>query len=182
MTPDWIFLPGGRFWMGGGPRDNENPRHEVRVSPFQLARTQVTREEYQAFLDATVRPAPPFWGEPAFSHPRMPAVGPSWEDAMAFCAWAGAHSGVAVRLPTEAEWEHAARAGRDVLYPWGDEPPESLPDYERVRADGALFLIRPGHETVDVEDVVEETPAFHVVRKKDGGPAELAREHDPRSD
>lgn len=58
----------------------------------------------------------------------------------------------------------------------------SLPDYERVRADGALFLIRPGHETVDVEDVVEETPAFHVVRKKDGGPAELAREHDPRSD
>jgi hypothetical protein len=57
-----------------------------------------------------------------------------------------------------------------------------LADYERIRGDGALFLIRPGHETLDVEDVVEETPAFHVVRKKNGGPAELAREHDPRSD
>ena len=59
----------------------------------------------------------------------MPAVGPSWEDAAAFCAWTGEREGFAVRLPTEAEWECAARAGRDVLYPWGDEPPESLPDY-----------------------------------------------------
>src|SRR5436305_11814589 len=92
MRPEWIDLPGGRFWMGGGPRDNENPRHEVRVSPFRLARTQVTREEYQAFLDATGRPAPPFWGEPAFSHRRMPAAGPSWGDAVPFCAWGGGGS------------------------------------------------------------------------------------------
>jgi formylglycine-generating enzyme required for sulfatase activity len=135
MSPDWIDLPGGRFWMGGGPRDpardNESPRHEVRVHPFRLARTPVTREEYQAFLGDTGRPAPDFWGEPAFSHPRLPAAGPSWEDAAAFCAWTGERLGLAVRLPTEAEWESAARAGRDVLYPWGDEPPESLPDYAR---------------------------------------------------
>jgi iron(II)-dependent oxidoreductase len=111
--------------MGGGPRDNENPRHEVRVGSFRLARTQVTREEYQRFLDETSHPAPPFWNEPAYGHPRMPAVGPSWEDAMAYCAWLG------VRLPTEAEWERAATCGRDVLYPWGDDPPESLPDYDR---------------------------------------------------
>jgi formylglycine-generating enzyme required for sulfatase activity len=124
MLREWIDIPGGRFWMGGGPRDNENPRHEVRVSPFRLARMQVTREE-------TARPAPPFWNEPAFGHPRMPAVGPSWEDAEAFCAWASEREGFAVRLPTEAEWEHAARAGRDVLYPWGDDPPESLPGYAR---------------------------------------------------
>jgi formylglycine-generating enzyme required for sulfatase activity len=93
----------------------------------------VTRLEYRSFLDATGHPAPPFWGEPAFSHPRMPAVGPSWEDAVAFCAWVGERleEGAAPRLPSEAEWEHAARAGRDVLFPWGDEPPESLPDYGR---------------------------------------------------
>lgn len=131
MDPEWIDVPGGSFRMGGGPRDNENPRHEVRVHALRLARAPVTREEYQAFLDATRHPAPEFWGDPAFADPRMPAVGPSWEDAVAFCAWAGERLGVAARLPTEAEWEHAARAGRDVLYPHGDEPPESLPDYDR---------------------------------------------------
>jgi formylglycine-generating enzyme required for sulfatase activity len=136
MLADWVEIPGGRFLMGGGPRDNENPRHEVRVSPYLLARAQVTRAEYQAFLDATGREAPPFWSETPFSHPRMPAVGPSWDDAVAFCAWAGERLGLAVRLPTEAEWEHAARAGRDVLYPWGDDPPESLPDYGRRWSEG----------------------------------------------
>src|SRR5260370_13746446 len=117
--------------MGGGPRDNENPRHEVWVPSFRLARTPVTRQEYQAFLDATHHPAPLFWQEAMFTHPRMPAVGPSWEDALAFCAWASERLGSAVRLPTEAEWECAAKAGREVTYPWGDEPPESLPDYRR---------------------------------------------------
>lgn len=133
---EWIEMPGGSFWMGGGPREDENPRHEVRVSPFRLARAPVTREEYQLFLDTTGHPAPPFWSEQAFSHPRMPAVGPSWEDAAAFCAWTSPRLGEPVRLPSEAEWEHAAKAGREVLYPWGDEPPESLPDYGRRWAAG----------------------------------------------
>jgi formylglycine-generating enzyme required for sulfatase activity len=148
MTREWIDVSGGAFWMGAGPRDaltgaprgtprdNEVPRHQVRLPPFRLARAPVTRGEYQAFLDATHRPAPPFWGEPAFAHPRMPAVGPSWEDAAAFCAWTSGTSGVAVRLPSEAEWEGAARAGRDVVYPWGDEPPEALPGYARRWRDG----------------------------------------------
>jgi formylglycine-generating enzyme len=134
MDLDWIEIPGGTFWMGGGPRDNENPRHEVRVRPFRLARTQVTREEYQRFLDETGHPAPPFWHEPAFTHPRMPAVGPSWEDATAYCAWL--RTPIPVRLPTEAEWERAAKLDREVLYPWGDDPPESLPDYERRWREG----------------------------------------------
>src|SRR5258708_753023 len=114
----WVRVPGGAFSMGGGPRDNENPRHPVRVRPFLLAREPVTRQEYQRFLAATGHAPPPFWDDPAFSHPRMPAVGPSWEDAVAFCSWTAARLGLAVRLPTEAEWEHAAKAGREVLYPW----------------------------------------------------------------
>src|SRR5260370_5882415 len=105
MICDWIAVPGQRFWMGGGPRDNENPRHEVWVPSFRLARTPVTRQEYQAFLDATHHPAPQFWQEAMFTHPRMPAVGPSREDALAFCAWASERLCSAVRLPTEAEWE-----------------------------------------------------------------------------
>jgi formylglycine-generating enzyme required for sulfatase activity len=136
MTMEWIEVPGGLFRMGGGPRDNENPRHEVRVRSFRLARAQVTREEYQRFLDATGHPAPPFWGEPAYSHLRMPAVGPSWEDALAYCAWLSERTGDPVRLPTEAEWERAATADREVLYPWGDDPPESVPDYDRRWREG----------------------------------------------
>jgi formylglycine-generating enzyme required for sulfatase activity len=134
--PDWIALAGGRSWMGGGPRAEENPRHEVLLPPFRLARAPVVRADYQLFLDATGRAAPPFWGEPAFAHPRMPAVGPSWDDAVAFCAWAGGGWGEPVRLPTEAEWEHAAKAGREALYPWGDAPPEALPDYSRRWLEG----------------------------------------------
>ena len=65
MDPEWIDVPGGSFRMGGGPRDNENPRHEVRVLGLRLARAPVTREEYQAFLDATRHPAPEFWEDPS---------------------------------------------------------------------------------------------------------------------
>ena len=115
--------------MGGGPRKEENPAHLVEVSAFRLARTQVTRREYQEFLNETGGEAPPFWTDPRFGHEKMPAVGPSWNDAIAYCSWIGNAWGEAVRLPTEAEWERAARGGRDMLYPWGDTAPEDLPDY-----------------------------------------------------
>lgn len=130
-TPDWIDVPAGSFWMGGGPKHNENPRHRVTVSAFRLARTPVTRGEYQLFLDATGHSPPDFWGEPAFAGAKMPAVGPSWDDATRYCRWLTEALASEVRLPTEAEWERAAKAGREVLYPWGDDPPEALPDYER---------------------------------------------------
>ncbi|HVS15723.1 MAG TPA: SUMF1/EgtB/PvdO family nonheme iron enzyme [Thermoanaerobaculia bacterium] len=131
--PSWIVVDLGEFVMGGGPRVEENPPHPVRVPAFELARTPVTRADYQRFLDATGHAEPPFWREEAFGHPRMPAVGPSWEDATTYCAWfselLSERLGGLVRLPSEAEWECAAKAERNVIYPWGDEPPESLPDY-----------------------------------------------------
>lgn len=125
--------------MGGGPRSNENPAHDVWVDGFRLARTQVTRGEYQGFLDATGHGAPEFWCDPEFEGDRMPAVGPSWCDATAYCDWLteALDADPAIRLPTEAEWERVARGGRDVDYPWGDEPPqERLPDYENRWLDG----------------------------------------------
>lgn len=134
--PDWIEVPGGSGWMGGGPRDEENPRHRVRISPFRLARTQTTRSDYQSFLDATGHEAPDSWSEPAFGHPRAPAVAVSWDDAMAYCAWISEIWLEIVRLPSEAEWEWAARANREVVYPWGDDPPEKVPDYERRWLEG----------------------------------------------
>ena len=103
-----------------------------------MARTPVTRGQYQLFLEATGHGPPEFWDEPAFVGASRPAVGPSWDDANLYCQWlteslgdAPRANGTTVRLPTEAEWEYAAKAGRKVLYPWGDEPPETLPDYER---------------------------------------------------
>ncbi len=123
--------------MGGGPSSAENPRHKVFVSAFRLARAPVTREEYQAFFDATGYPEPKFWQETKFGHPKMPAVGPSWHDSMAFCAWIGELWNEPVGLPTEAQWERAARGDRDVLYPWGDmSPEEALPDYDQRWQDG----------------------------------------------
>lgn len=120
-TPDWIDVPAGSFWMGGGEKANENPRHRVAVSAFRLARTPVTRGEYRLFLDATGHAPPPFWDEPAFADPRMPAVGPSWDDAVGYCEWLGGRTGETIRLPTEAEWEMACRGGSTARYPWGDD-------------------------------------------------------------
>ncbi len=134
--PDWIEVSGGSGCMGGGPRREENPRHRVRISPFRLARTPVTRADYEAFLGATSRQPPPSWDEPAFSDPRMPVVAPSWHDAVAYCRWVSDLWGDAVRLPTEAEWEWTAKAEREVLYPWGDDPHEALPDYDRRWLEG----------------------------------------------
>jgi formylglycine-generating enzyme required for sulfatase activity len=133
---EWIEVPAGSFVMGGGPRAEENPPHRVAVGAFRLARTPVTRDEYQRFLDTTGYEAPPFWGEPRFAAPRLPAVGPSWDDAMAYCEWLRALTGEEVGLPTEAEWERAAKADRDVAWPWGEHGPEGVPDYERRWVEG----------------------------------------------
>lgn len=136
ILPPWIDVPTGTFRMGGGPRSNENPAHEVTVSAFRLARTPITRATYADFLRDTGHPAPSCWRHTSFANPRQPVVGPSWFDARAFCAWASERTGIDVRLPTEAEWERAAKADREVLYPWGDAPPETLPDYARRWRDG----------------------------------------------
>jgi sulfatase modifying factor 1 len=129
--PQMVPIPAGWFQMGCATgRDDEKPVHRIWVDSFEMAAFQVTREEYARFLAAAARPAPPFWIDPAFQHPRQPVVGPSWFDAAAFCESLSLASGRRYRLPTEAEWEWASRGGVEgALYPWGDAPPETLPDY-----------------------------------------------------
>jgi serine/threonine-protein kinase len=79
----------------------------------------VTNAEYAVFVEATGYVAPPFWKQPHFDHPMQPVVGVSWFDAVAYCEWLGD----GCRLPSEAEWEHAARGGIEgALYPWGNDP------------------------------------------------------------
>lgn len=111
-------------------QDNELPVHQVWIDAFFLAAYQVTNREYQRFIRSTGHPAPPFWTDSNFHRPDQPVVGVSWYDAIAYCDWLSAETQRAYRLPTEAEWERGARAGLEgKLFPWGDDPPQSRPDY-----------------------------------------------------
>ena len=118
-------IPSGWSWMGwdqGVP--GERPRHRVWVEGFAIARHPTTNAEYAEFLAAAGASLPAFWAEPRFADPRQPVVGVNWFEAAAYCAWRSLAAGVPHRLPTEAEWERAARGGlEDARYPWGDEPP-----------------------------------------------------------
>jgi len=118
-----VLVPEGVFTMGDdNGRPDEQPAHAVYVSAFRMAVLPVTNEDYARFLGATGREPPRFWDDPAFNRPRQPVVGVSWFEASAYCEWLSEDRDVRYRLPTEAEWEKAARGGPDRVYPWGDEP------------------------------------------------------------
>ena len=109
-------------------QEDERPVHDVYVDGFELSIYPVTRAEYRAFLEATAHTAPRDWNDGAFAGDDRPVVGVSWHDAVAYCEWRAAN-GSAERLPTEAEWERAARGGLEgAAFPWGDEIPSWIPD------------------------------------------------------
>jgi formylglycine-generating enzyme required for sulfatase activity len=118
----FVWIPGNRFQMGGKAELNESPIHWVRLSSFWFGETPVTNRQYGKFLVETGYRQPEYWQDPRFSDPDQPVVGVSFEDAKEFCRWLGSVSGLAATLPSEAEWEYAARGtdGRD--YPWGKHP------------------------------------------------------------
>ncbi|HUG82603.1 MAG TPA: formylglycine-generating enzyme family protein, partial [Bryobacterales bacterium] len=120
---DYVLIPAGRFKMGAVPgdeqaADNEKPQHEVQITKaFYLKKTPVTVGEYKRFAEETGREMPkaPEFNQ-GWEKEDHPIVEVAWEDARTYCEWAGR------RLPTEAEWEYAARGGQEGLkYPNGDE-------------------------------------------------------------
>jgi len=117
-------IPGGEFSMGQADgRDDERPVHRVRLAPFWMGRYQVTNAEYDEFRRETGREMPPFRMKAEFADAAQPVVGVSWFDAAAYCERLSAEKASAFRLPSEAEWEFAARGGLEQrIYPWGDAP------------------------------------------------------------
>lgn len=117
--PPMVLIPAGEFAMGSDRgQDDEQPVHRVSVKAFYLDALEVTVSRYAEFL-MSQKPDPPFkWNEATDGpHENKPVVGVNWYDARDYCRWVGK------RLPTEAEWELAARGTEGRVYPWGDAHP-----------------------------------------------------------
>lgn len=148
-----VTIPAGSFWMGDSTGlDDQQPRHNLTLNEYGIAKNTVTNAEYKVFCDMTRRAYPPEGGanQPAvgyfLNYPDYPVVGISWYDAVRYCNWLSEQNGLAAcydttnwsynatrngyHLPTEAQWERAARGNLDrKLYPWGDDPPSNRCNY-----------------------------------------------------
>lgn len=129
----WVAIPGGSYWMGspeGEGGGNEHPQHEVTLNDFEILRTEVTVAQYRRCVndEDCSEPMPEGYDPPGDAEELCvwiadetawrPIDCVDWFQAVAFCEWAGG------RLPSEAEWEYAARsAGQDMTYPWGEDEP-----------------------------------------------------------
>jgi formylglycine-generating enzyme required for sulfatase activity len=139
IARSFIELPGGTFQMGSEDgEDDEKPVHQVTLNPFRIARYPITNAEYAVFVvDQGVAP-PKHWedGQIPEGKANHPVVQVSWTDASAYCAWLTQRLDLQgqerVHLPTEAQWEYAAKGTQGRRYPWGDE----APDAEHANFDG----------------------------------------------
>ena len=124
IEPQMVRIEPGKFLMGSPDQEpgryaNEGPQHPVSISrPFELGKTEVTFDEYDRFAQATGLELP---DDDGWGRGKRPVVNVTWDDAKAYVSWLSQRTGKAYRLPTEAEWEYAARAGTTTPYWWGKD-------------------------------------------------------------
>lgn len=118
-TDDMAFLSGGSFLMGNNDVREQAPEEEVFVGPFWIDIFPVTVAKFEIYLNATGNPLPKLWRDDRYSGPNQPVVGITWEEANAYAEWCGK------QLPSEAQWEFAARGQENRRFPWGNLPPSS---------------------------------------------------------
>ncbi len=128
MTEELVLIPGGEFLMGSDSEGDHSPVHEVYIDTFYMEKYEVTNKKYVKFCEATGHRLPMFWNMEGFrcspDYPNHPVVGVSWHDAVEYAIWCGK------RLPTEAEWEYAARGGLAGMdYPNGETLDPSQGNY-----------------------------------------------------
>lgn len=116
-----VEIPGNEILLGGG--ETKRPLERVNVTSFSIAETEVTNSQYSEFIKETNYPSPLGWKNKKFPEntENFPVTNISFQDAEAFCFWLKTKTGLPVRLPTEAEWELAARGTENNKYPWGND-------------------------------------------------------------
>ncbi len=150
--PGMVYVPGGWFLMGSRPEDgrvgidigvDEFPQHRVFVKAFSIDQYEVTVGHYRTFVEATGSRPPRVWKDPDYPRPEAdhPVIDVSWYDAEAYCRWANK------RLPTEIEWEKAARGTDGRLWPWGNRFDPSLTN---VAESGIRWTAPVGAASADV--------------------------------
>jgi len=128
FEPEVILIPAGEFLMGSDPQKDkvvlnwEQPQHTLYLPEYWIAKTPITNAQYAAFVQATGHKAPRHWqkGKIPQGKGAHPVVEITWHDALAYCTWLAKATGKSYTLPSEAEWEKAARGTDGRVYPWGD--------------------------------------------------------------
>ena len=139
--PQMVILPAGRFLMGSGANEagryrDEGPQRTVSIrAPIAMSKYEVTFADYDRFAHAAGRRLPGDWG---WGRGNRPVINVNWNEAKAYTSWLSAQTGKDYRLPTEAEWEYAARAGTSTRYAWGDNITCDQARYGRRRAVGDI--------------------------------------------
>ncbi|MDX9993271.1 MAG: SUMF1/EgtB/PvdO family nonheme iron enzyme [Anaerolineales bacterium] len=128
--PDWITIPAGEFWMGGDGKYDGKPLHKLHLPEYQIARVPVTNAQYAIYVNDSGAKAPEHWrgGQVPAGLENHPVVNVSWHEALAYCKWLGEKINKPVSLPSEAEWEKAAKGPienpqskiENRNYPWGE--------------------------------------------------------------
>jgi formylglycine-generating enzyme required for sulfatase activity len=123
-----VYIPAGEFTMGSNDYDNEKPVHTVYLDGYWTGKYEVTFAQYDKYCEETKKDKP---GDAGWGRGDRPVINVSWDDAAAYCKWLSDKKGLKFKLPTEAQWEKAARGTDSRMYPWGNnEPDETLANFD----------------------------------------------------